>query len=101
MQPRRGTTLAAVFDCAVSAGIMESSSGSDTATPMPFSIVRRDKCFLLTNIIVDVSLFIKPCSLNRRAGAIRLGFDLHTERRALDDAGHQIRKAVMIGRRAG
>src|ERR1700728_3883289 len=95
MQPRRGVTLAAVLVCAVSAGTMESSSGSEMATPRPCSSVRRDKCFLVT-IVIDVSSFKQACSLHRRTGGVRRGLDLHSEFRALHNAGNQIRKTVMI-----
>src|SRR5271154_6265632 len=95
MQPRRGTTLAAVLVCAVSAGTMESSSGSEIATPRPRSIVRRDKCFLVT-IVIDVSSLKQPCGLHRRTGGIRRDLHLHTKFRALHNARNQIRKTVMI-----
>src|ERR1700689_1074518 len=102
MQPRRGATLAAVLVCAVSAGTMESSSGSEMATPRPCSMVRRDKCFLVT-IVIDVSLLIMARTaaeqrrgLNRRTGGIRGVLNLHAELRALHNARNQIRKAVVI-----
>src|ERR1700722_17456398 len=96
MQPRRGTTFAAVLVCAVSAGTMESSSGKEMATPRPCSIVRRDRCFLVTIVIVDVSSSKQSCGLYGRTGRVRRGLDLHPERGTLYDASHQIRKTVMV-----
>src|SRR5678816_2540054 len=46
--------------CAESAGIIESSSGSATLAPIPFSIVRRVSAFLVRNVMRS------PLSLSRR-----------------------------------
>ena len=55
-------------DWAESAGIMESSSGSATLAPMPFSIVRRVSVFLVRNVMLS------PCPLLGRHAAIGAPF---------------------------
>ena len=52
MPQKRLLGSAAVFTCAVAAGIIESSSGSASVTPMPCRKVRRGRCFLVMNIVV-------------------------------------------------
>ena len=54
------------LDWAESAGIMESSSGSATLAPIPFSIVRRVSVFLVRNVMRS------PCVYWGAACAIRL-----------------------------
>jgi hypothetical protein len=49
--------LAAVAASAVAAGIIASSSGKASAVPAPLSMVRRDKCFLVMNIVYLASVF--------------------------------------------
>ncbi len=51
MPVKRVLGFAAVLLIKVCAGIMESSSGSASATPTPRSSVRRDRCFLVMNMI--------------------------------------------------
>jgi len=46
----RGLPAAAVFASAMPAGIIASSSGSETLAPMPRRTVRRERCFLVMNI---------------------------------------------------
>src|SRR5678815_528828 len=69
---------AAVLDCAVRAGIMESSSGRASVVPTPFSKVRRDRCVLVTNLMV-------PASSINAALTFTIGSGLHLERGAHHD----------------
>src|SRR5262245_4308314 len=83
MNPMCGVTFAAVCARAVCAGIIASSSGSPTATPAPRRNVRRDKCFLVMNIIGSLiarNLFRSP----------------HPELRAVNDTQHDRRKLVVV-----
>ncbi len=54
---------AAVWASAVAAGIIASSSGSASVTPAPFSTVRRDRCFLVMNIVSPSQACILKASL--------------------------------------
>src|SRR5215475_15104534 len=83
MNPMCGVNFAAVWARAVCAGIIASSSGSPTATPAPRRNVRRDKCFLVMNIIgslITRNLLRSP----------------HLERRAVNDTQHDRRKLVIV-----
>src|SRR5579864_5525060 len=55
MQVRRVFGLAADLRSAVCAGTIDSRNGSEIETPRPRSSVRRDKCFLVMNIILSYS----------------------------------------------
>ena len=55
MKPSFGVGAAAVCASAVRAGIIASSKGSAMVAPMPRSTVRRDRCFLVTNIVALLS----------------------------------------------
>src|SRR5687767_3981281 len=95
MQPSRvGRAPAAVCANAVPAGIIDSSSGSASVTPMPWRNVRRDRCFFVMNDIASVS------SLNGSDDpSVRiLRAPLHAllERIALDDAEHERGEAVSL-----
>ncbi len=61
MYAMRGLAAAAVFAMAVYAGTMASSSGSDTAAPMPLSTVRRERCVLVRNMSSPTFFFDSPC----------------------------------------
>src|SRR4029434_2819303 len=74
--------------CAESAGIMESSSGSATLAPIPFSIVRRVSAFLVRNVM--------PSPL-RSLGRSLLHSPL--ERDAAHHAQHQRGEGVVLARR--
>src|SRR5438034_11094578 len=50
MQPSRVFGLAAVLLSGVCAGTIDSRNGSATVTPAPRRNVRRERCFLVTNI---------------------------------------------------
>src|SRR5215813_10809592 len=78
MKPRRGVGLP---DAAESAGLIASSIGKATVTPMPCRNVLRDSAFFV--------MYIEP-SLS-----IRLCFS-HLKRNAPDDARNQRRKRVII-----
>src|ERR1044071_5105604 len=52
MPQKRLFGSAAVFTCAVAAGIIESRSGSASVTPMPCRKVRRGRCFLVMNMLL-------------------------------------------------
>src|SRR5262245_45906679 len=84
--------MGACLDWAESAGIIESSSGSATLAPMPFSIVRRVSAFLVRNVMT-VSLPL----LGRAIG----GTARHSvlERDAAHHAQHQRGKRVVLPRR--
>jgi hypothetical protein len=45
------TAAASVFARTDRAGIIESRNGSATVAPIPRSTVRRDKCFLVKNML--------------------------------------------------
>ena len=51
MPTNRRTGAAAVSRSGVSAGTIDSSSGSASVTPAPRRNVRRGMCFLATNIV--------------------------------------------------
>src|SRR4029453_13240252 len=74
--------------CAESAGIMESSSGSATLAPIPFSIVRRVSAFLVRNVMRS--------PLRLLVGGLR-----HSalERDAGHPAQHQRGEGVVLARR--
>ena len=58
--------MGACFDWAESAGIMESSSGSATLAPTPFSIVRRVSVFLVRNVMLSLPVAYwggAPCAI--------------------------------------
>src|SRR5437762_11763069 len=54
MEARRVLGDAAVLYSGVCAGTIESRNGSDNDAPMPRSIVRRDRCFLVMNIVLGL-----------------------------------------------
>src|SRR5262249_33479320 len=81
--PKRLT--GAVAAAGANAGIIASSSGRATAVPIPRSIVRRERDFLVTNIF-----FSSPSSL---------GSSSHFKWRALDDSRHQRPPPSILSRR--
>jgi hypothetical protein len=52
---KRGFGVAAVCASAVEAGIIASKRGRASATPPPRSIVRRERCFFVINMIAVFS----------------------------------------------
>src|SRR5262249_7935462 len=52
MAQKRVRGAAAVFCCGVCAGTMESRKGRASEAPTPLSTLRREICFLLTNICI-------------------------------------------------
>src|SRR3989442_798046 len=91
----RGFGLAGVCANAVAAGSIASKSGSASAPPAPRRTVRREMCFLLTNM-VDAS----PINLTRRLLLTGVGcFHVHLEGGALHDAKHERRESVLAARR--
>src|SRR5260370_36548510 len=52
MPVKRVLGVAAVLVKGVCAGTIESNSGSASATPAPWSTVRREMCFLVINILL-------------------------------------------------
>src|SRR5665213_90716 len=87
MAAKRVGGIAAVLVRGVCAGIMESSRGSASATPVPRRTARRDKCFLLMiPNLAGSDIFV----------SIGEPFHVHLELFALDDAEHQRGEVVFI-----
>src|SRR5262245_39803528 len=94
MQPKRIFGAAAVCASAVPAGIIESSNGNAIAAPAPRSTVRRERCFLVTNM-APTSIDLIGASLLRLVATL-LHPILH--RPACNDALHQRRKTIVVFR---
>src|SRR5262245_24467110 len=93
-----GLGLPAVCASTVPAGIIASSSGSATVAPRPRSIVRRDRCFLVTNIVALLSL--GGGGLRRDRLVLVGGWRrAELERLAVRDAGENRREAVVLAAR--
>src|SRR5580692_907899 len=95
---------AAVCTRATVAGIIASSNGSAITAPTPRRTVRRDKCFLVRNIMSDPSDHsMRYRNLRhlhvRLARTLARGHPLHLECRAGDDADQDRREAIMVGGR--
>src|SRR6185503_18051774 len=84
----RRTGLAAVWDRAVSAGTMASSSGNARLTPQPRSNVRLDRCFLVT---IMASRSPRQCPGIGHGARTRP----HLKRRALDNPQDHRRPAIV------
>src|SRR5688572_28192290 len=94
MQPSRVREAAAtVWAKAVRAGIIDSRSGKASVTPTPFRNVRRDRCFFVTNAILDL-LIPWPVRKDRPYG-LRFLYTL-LERIAFDNAHQQRREPVPL-----
>src|SRR5215510_4084979 len=91
MPQKRLLGSAAVLTSGVAAGIIESSSGSASVTPMPRWKVRRGRYFFVMNDMIR--------SLSARPEARALRLHLHLERCALGDAENQIRETIAVLRR--
>src|SRR5690349_24521708 len=87
MAPNRRCGFAAVLAVAVSAGTIDSSSGSARVTPMPRRNVRRGNAILVINIEAP-----SICCDNVRLS----GFDPLLKRRAVDDAENERREPVVL-----
>src|SRR5213079_3251994 len=86
----RGFGVAAVCARTVAAGTIASSSGNASVTPVPRRKVRREMCFFEMNM---VSL----CRSLTSGGLLRgfRGPDVVLKWRALDDAEHESREAIV------
>src|SRR6185295_11147972 len=105
----------------VAAGTMDSRNGSATAAPAPRRRVLRDMCFFVIHMVEFLMLASGPPSSSVRYTASRpphvwpvpprwsrstgrppFGgcgiLHIHLERRALDDAQHQIRERIILRR---
>src|ERR1700691_3386450 len=96
MKPSRGVDLSGLAD---SAGIMASSSGSETVAPTPLRKVRLCNDFLVTNVMrfscCALLPILTPLAPRRRCFACRRRFP-HLERRTLDHSHNQGSKPVII-----
>src|SRR6187402_2109206 len=96
MNPSRGVDFT---ELAASAGTIASSSGSDTAAPMPLMNVRRSSFFFERNIALPLLLLcLVACLAGRRRARLCLCLP-HLERRALHHAEHQRTELVVVLRR--
>src|SRR5262245_49427495 len=109
----RGPGFAAVWDRAVEAGIMASNNGRLTAAPAPRRNKRRDRCFLVMNMVTPsrYGMNHRDTETQRRAVWTRASVPLclcgsssvalrrnltHLERRALHNPHHDGRKASVF-----
>ncbi len=95
MPQNRLLDTAAVLPSGVCAGIIESSSGNASVTPMPRKNVRRGKCLLGNEChCASQSAFrsVVCCCVNRF-------FHSHLKRRALHNSQHQLGEPVAIAGR--
>src|ERR1700733_7027961 len=96
----RGFGVAAVCACAVEAGIIASSSGSASVTPVPFKTVRREMCFLVINIAAVFSYVLPPMLSSRPLLVVGARLHVHLKRSALhdtqDDCGEGVVTACRI-----
>src|SRR5579863_1284251 len=81
----RGLGVAAVCAWAVEAGIIASSSGSASVTPLPFKTVRREMCFLVINIAAVFSYLLQLMLSSRPLLVVGARLHVHLERSALHD----------------
>src|SRR5580765_2514451 len=96
MPTNRFTGAAAVSRRGVSAGTIDSRSGSARVTPAPLRNVRRGMCFLVRNMIASPdSVRLKPDATS--VNALRR-LHSHLKLRALHDAEHDCRKPVVLPR---
>src|SRR5215475_7831539 len=84
MHARRLLGAAAVLLSGVCAGTMDSKNGKATVTPAPLRKVRRERCFLVMNIMTVSS------------GRL---LHLHLERCALYNAENDRRKTIIVASR--
>src|SRR3712207_4129873 len=112
MNPSFGIGAPAVWASAVRAGIIASSSGNATVAPRPRSTVRRDRCFLVTNIVALLGncscLALPRASLAASIPHRRLRGDAavvvgrrraEPERLALRQRNENRREAIVLARR--
>src|ERR1700733_16324968 len=95
---------AAVCARATAAGIIASSNGSATTAPTPRRTVRRDKCFLVRNIMSNpLAHSVRYQHLShlhvRLGGALTGGYLLHLKSRTRDDTYQDRREAIVVGGR--
>ena len=103
MQTSRVFGTAAVRASSVRAGTMASSSGSDTAAPMPRSTVRRETALRVRYIVGSPATAARAAARRGRTGGRRrhqrggglVGLP-HLERHARDDAHEEARKPVVV-----
>src|SRR5258708_39713802 len=91
--PKRGVGSGGAFANGTSAGTIESSKGSASATPAPRRTERREMCFLSISIGLRLSFILCQATGLRR-------LSVHFEGSALDDAHHQRNETIIAGRRA-
>src|SRR3954470_23197182 len=101
MKPRRfGAALVAAAD---SAGTIASSNGSASAAPTPRRNVRRGKAIfvMIIYLLSLIRMLLNTLLLTRRRGSALFleGRPPHLERRALHDAEHERRDAIVVARR--
>src|SRR5439155_9463550 len=116
MHPSRLFGLAAVLFKGVCAGTIDSSSGNATVTPAPQRNVRRERCFLVMNmVLVSRLIFPAVCAVSDRAsfvsdrdtsnlkrktrgGTPRLQFFLHfhLERCAFHNPENKRRETIVV-----
>src|ERR1700722_11759172 len=86
---------------ATAAGIIASSNGSATTAPTPRSTVRRDKCFLVRNIMSNpLAHSVRYQHLShfhvRLPGALSGGHLFHLKVRTCYDSDQDRREAVVV-----
>src|SRR5262245_7733433 len=98
MPQKRLLGSAAVLTSGVLAGIIESSSGSASVTPMPRRKVRRGRYFFVINAITFSPLCLCASVCRRHVKSV-LALHFHLKRRALDHAENQVREPIATFRR--
>ena len=79
MPQKRLFGSAAVFTNAVLAGIIESSNGSASVTPIPLRKLRRGRCFLVMNATSGRLSNLEKTRSERRHGGFNAGIAEHAE----------------------
>src|SRR5687768_4026588 len=92
MPTNRCGRAAAVDDCAVPAGIIDSRKGNASAAPAPFSTVLLDMCFLVINILP----LLASRSTSGLHGTRCRRFRIHLEGLAFDNTHDQCRESVVL-----
>src|ERR1700733_2666750 len=95
---------AAVCARATAAGIIASSNGSATTAPTPRRTVRRDRCFLVRNIMSNpLAHSVRYGHLShfhvRLPGALSGGHLFHLKCRTCDDSDQDRREAIVVSGR--